>query len=335
MKDKKDGLIIAYLSGYCSREDKERLDAWMDESPGNRKYFNELKMIWENSAADFSRIKVNIGASWENIREGISGNAGDVREIRPFYSRAALRIAASVLVLLSLGYISFRVISSNRSARSDIVLAKTGSGVREVKLPDGSTAWLNDDSRIMYPEEFGARSREVSLSGEAFFEVEKNRRKPFVVETGHSRTEVLGTSFNINERLEANEVVLTVVSGRVAFSGTGSRPGMLVLEAGEQAKLSASNGSLVKAEKFNPNSLAWKTGILVFENDSLARVCRILSGHYKRPVIPELPGLEGSKKLTASFDNRELEEVLKIIALTLDLSVRYEDNRVILTRGSH
>ena len=106
-------------------------------------------------------------------------------------------------------------------------------------------------------------------------------------------------------------MILTVISGKVAFSGVDTPEARLELGHGEQAALSARDGSLSKAGNDNRNFLAWKTGILVFENDSLEGVCRILSNHYKRDILPGKP--DTPKRLTATFDNRELEDVLTVL----------------------
>ena len=331
MKEMEEELIIAYLLDDCSPGERVRVETWINDSPENKKDFEEMKVIWENSGNDYSGIRFNADISWNKIWEAVSKERSASVGYKRISGRAFLRVAASIVLLVGLGYLSFRIISNNGILSTELIIVETSVEKSEVELPDGSCAWLNKNSSINYPERFASRSREVRLTGEAYFEVSKNRRKPFIVSTDHSRIEVLGTSFNVNSGIPDRNVIVSVVTGRVALSGIGDPLERIILEPGEQGIHSFADGSLQKARKTDTNFLAWKTGILIFENTSLTEVCNILSDHYDQPILVERPDLIEPKMLSATFNNKELGEILKIITMTHDVSLRSEDEEVILS----
>jgi transmembrane sensor len=330
----KEELIIAYLNSDCSPEEKKRVEAWINDAPENTKHLNELKFIWDNARSDFSGIPVNSESSWSSIQEAITkeksqGGILQRGKVRNMSGRTFLRIAASIVFLISIGYLSVREFSSNRTFHSELVSVETTSESSEVELPDGTLVWLNDNTTLSYPEKFRSNSREIKISGEAFFDVKKSKRKPFIVETDNARVEVLGTSFNVNSDAPGKKVIVTVVTGRVSFSNINDQVNKIILEPGEQGTFTPFDGRLQKSENSDNNFLAWKTGILVFENESLTGVCSLLSEHYNLTVGMDNQDLLESKMLSATFNNKELEEVVSIIAMTLDVSFRYEGGRII------
>ncbi|MFC2113055.1 FecR family protein [Bacteroidota bacterium] len=326
----KEELIIAYLGNECSPAERDMVEAWINDAQANKKHFNKLKFIWENSESDLSQVRVNTGSSWMRIEESIS-KAGYIGSKRPSMSaRTFMRLAASVILLIGIGYFSARLVSSGRTTSSELVTVETTSEISEVELPDGSRVWLNNNTMISYPEKFKSDFREINLRGEAFFEVKKNKRKSFIVENDYARIEVLGTSFNVNSGNPGSKVVVSVVTGRVAFSNIYGRVNNIILEQGEQGSLSLPEGSLSKTENTNKNFLAWKTGILVFENNPLTEVCDILNKHYHQVIRADSLEMLNSKMLTATFNNKDLEDVVSIIAMTLDVSIRYEGEQIIL-----
>ena len=167
------------------------------------------------------------------------------------------------------------------------------------------------------------------LEGEAFFEVEHNKRKPFIVHTENTVTKVLGTSFNVKSEA-SGDVQVTVVTGSVAFSGIENINNRVVLKKGEMGLFSAQNQTVEKQQNENINFLAWKTGKLSFRRMPLEEVCEILSKYYKTKVYI---GNESLKQinLTANYDHKKLKEVLEIMELTLNIQYQYSDTAVILT----
>src|SRR5690606_39189801 len=136
----------------------------------------------------------------------------------------------------------------------------------ELTLADGSIVWLNSNSKLYYPDEFGSE-RKVYLEGEAYFEIKPDPNKPFRIITGKGVTEVLGTAFNLNST--GDKVTITVMEGMVAMYPEKQSEKKIILEKGESGFFHQAENELSKILMDDPNFLAWKTGIVRFEDSSL------------------------------------------------------------------
>lgn len=222
----------------------------------------------------------------------------------------------------TLTYQSNKQASDGHEERFNTLITPRG-GQYALKLADGTKVWLNADSRLQFPINFDGKERVVQLIGEAYFEVVKNKAKPFKVITGQKIVEVLGTSFNVsaynNEPYHA-----TLLNGAVKLKfGTGSST---VLSPGMQATLNSKQSfdvSAVNAE----DAIAWKKGIFLFENENIQRVMQKLARWYNVEV--EYKGDVYGKKLGGSVSRYEnLNDLLKTIELTGKVHFKIEGRRV-------
>ncbi|MGN7721651.1 FecR family protein [Chitinophaga sp. 22620] len=157
-------------------------------------------------------------------------------------------------------------------------------GEYRLTLPDGSRVWLNAASSVTYPTAFTGESREVSITGEAYFEVAKQAGKPFRVKAGAMSVEVLGTHFNINAYTEEKTVKTTLLEGAVKIAASGKEA---LLKPGQQAGLQG-NGSLNVKDNVNLDEVvAWKNGLFQFNDADMPAVMRQLENWYDVKVIYE------------------------------------------------
>lgn len=325
----KDESIIAYLNNECSLNEKSIIENWIRKSTENRHRFEELKTIWEHSEMDISQLPADHGPSWDRISKAVSEERSEIKTVRILQPGIFWRIAASAAIIIGLGYLSVRYLGGKYPVGAEMATVSTDSIRSDVELPDGSRVWLNSSTTISYPSKFSRKSRMVNLSGEAFFEVSRDRSRPFTVEFENSELTVLGTSFNINASDPQNRQVVTVVTGKVAFHDAADPSGGTILEQGDRGVYSALSGTYTREKNRDQNFLAWKTGILVFENTPLGEVCKVLQSHFGHQVLIEGPGNE-ERILTASFDNKELKDVMVVLTMTLDLSYRVEGDKYII-----
>jgi len=144
-------------------------------------------------------------------------------------------------------------------------------------LSDSTRVWLNSESELRYPVTFSDKEREVTLVGEAYFEVTKNKKKPFIVHSDHQQIEVLGTSFNVSAYANNESIKTTLVEGKVKVNSSTQE---LFLDPSFQAVVDRTNGSLkkqlVKTELF----ISWKDGNYHFENESFETILKTISRWY-------------------------------------------------------
>jgi ferric-dicitrate binding protein FerR (iron transport regulator) len=260
---------------------------------------------------------IDIEEDWKKVRGRL--NKETPRRLYPFW-----RMAAAVILLLGVGFIAQKY----RAPSPEMITVVSGEQMKEVVLPDGSMVTLNRQAELVYPEKFNRRQRDISLIGEAFFEVARNPSKPFQVDVDQKAlVRVLGTSFNINHDASSERISVQVLEGKVAFSSSeGSNEVILVKD--EQATLSG--GVIARVDTADRNFLSWKTGKLFFDNASIGEVINELQAHYQVEMelhmnVPE------KLSFTSTIDNQDLESVLDEIALVLGLEYRYENEKVVFT----
>lgn len=197
-------------------------------------------------------------------------------------------------------------------------------GQYQVNLPDGTKVWLNAASSLRYPVLFGSKERKVELSGEAYFEVAKDKIKPFRVLSNQQVVEVLGTHFNINSYHDEENTRTTLLEGSVkVFSHLAKQS--ILLKPGEQSQVEGSSLS-VKAIDAD-GAIAWKNGFFVFNAENIPSVMRKISRWYDLEVIYE--GNVNDQDLAGSVSCfKNVSEVLNTLELTGLVHFKMEGRRI-------
>jgi transmembrane sensor len=258
--------------------------------------------------------------AWGAFQEKISRNK--IQDKKVSTRIFLIRIAAACIILLGVGW----VISFWLQSRPHTV--QTTWSQKKVPLPDGSTVFLNGHSTLTYPRHFRGKKRTVSLRGEAFFYVTKNKKHPFVVKTNAARIQVLGTSFNVNAPKGKDKVEVLVKTGVVGLSSAESNTKSVILKPGEFGMLKGSH--VTKSAIPNVNYLSWRTKTFRFEKTELGKVISTLNHAYAQQIelssdsIRQLP-------LTSTYDSVKLDTLLASICLTFHLE-RVSSGRKIILR---
>jgi len=180
-------------------------------------------------------------------------------------------------------------------------------GQYQVVLPDGTQVWLNSSSSLSYPTEFAGNSRTVKLTGEAYFEVAKNKDKPFYVEMNNVQVKVLGTHFNISAYADDNDLTTTLLEGSVQISKNGNQA---LLKPGQQAVI-GSNANAITVSKAHINeAMAWKNGYFMFNDDNIVDIMKKVSRWYDADV--EYHGNFSSQRFGGTFTrSKSITDLLK------------------------
>ncbi|HMH21377.1 MAG TPA: FecR domain-containing protein [Puia sp.] len=196
----------------------------------------------------------------------------------------------------------------------------------QVVLPDGSRVWLNNASSLRYPTSFAGNTREVELTGEAYFEIAKDAARPFEVRVNDMKIDVLGTSFNVMAYANESAVKTTLLSGGVkVFWGDKHS----ILKPGQQALVNASGLKLT--DEVNIDAvIAWKNGFFNFDNADIPAVMRQIGRWYDVEVNYEgtMPVRSFGGKMNRNLHLSEVVEILK----TSDINCRIEGRKLIVTR---
>ena len=198
-------------------------------------------------------------------------------------------------------------------------------GQYQLELPDGSLVWLNATSSIHFPTSFVGKERRVEITGEAYFEVSKNRDMPFVVTVNGAEVQVLGTHFNINSYNDEDDIKTTLLEGSVKFvSGTSTN----ILKPGQQSQL-AKNGNVKMASDVNIDEVvAWKNGLFAFENASIETVMRQFSRWYDVEI--EYRGKTDDLFIAEMRRNIKLSDALRALELTGKVKFDIDGKKIIV-----
>lgn len=279
-----------------------------------RKYLKEMDEISKSE-------QVNIDKAWDKLYSRIENDKLLEKKKTNAFMQPVFRIAASVILLMALTFTAV-YLGTDGFGKNKTSIISAGADQRNIRvdLPDGSSVFLNRNSSIEYPERFSKQTRTVKLQGEAFFDIESETGRPFIVETAAANITVAGTSFNVNS--SDNNVEVFVSTGKVVLNSNDGKESM-ALEPGEIGSLV--NNTVSKNINTDPNYMAWKTEILEFNGDSLGKVFSDLQRVHNINIETEDSGIS-ELRITSVYDRQSPETIIRIICLTFNLGYEKEGN---------
>lgn len=316
-------LVQKELSGEISFEEAQALKVWM-KKPGNEQLYQEIKKIWDISGQMESAYQPDTESSWQQIAFKLQ-NDNRKKGSKVIQWPSLAKMAAALALIAGVAYVLTLWLSN-----TGWVERHSGAGQISMFLPDSTKIWLNKNSVVKYSPSFNENEREVYLTGEAFFEVKRNEEKPFVIYSGAARTQVLGTSFNLEAYENDEAIELIVMEGKVSFGPVEYPSNAVLLEPGYKASYSKKNGLITKVENGDNNFIAWKDKRLVFRGTELKQVFTILEDYFEVEFKVENDAILNCQ-FTSTFDHPQLKEVLEVIALATNISFTKEKNTYIIS----
>lgn len=311
-----DQLIANRLLGTISEEESVFLDDWIEQSIENRRLYSEQKKLWDLFSIYQKVQKIDERKAYQKISNQLFSS----KRTSPFIW--IQRIAAVLLlpVILTSAFYFYSEKANHNQFSTVYNTVETPLGMRSsLTLPDGTKVWLNAGSSISYPVLFASDSRTISLTGEAYFEVKKDKNWPFVVSTKKMNVFVTGTIFNCNAYPENDQIQTVLVEGEVTLINQSTTE-IATMNPGELATFNNSNQQITKTKTDLQKYVAWKSGKLMFRDDKMNKVVEKLERWYN--VEFEIEDHEIANYVyTATFVDESLDQVLKM--LTLSAPIRY------------
>ncbi|MCY1719355.1 DUF4974 domain-containing protein [Prolixibacteraceae bacterium Z1-6] len=314
-----ENILSKSITSELSNEEQNILESWIAESEHNTKEYEAYVQLWEKSKELVYSDSIDVDDSLHKTKAKISGFK------RSWNFATLIRQAAAVLLLsLSLSVL-FHYISTNEkdSAQNEQpiyqeITAAYGTKTK-VTLADGTSVWLNSGSILRFPSTFkNCNRREVELRGEGFFDVEKNQKKPFIVNTHMLDVKVYGTSFNVCAYEDYSNMTVALVEGKISLmkQSVGENKELIALNPDEVVEYDAYNRKLYhSSDNYMDKYTAWKEGQIIFYNDPIERVAQTLEKWYNVEINIVDPSLH-SYCFTAKFLDESLEHVLKLLCLS-------------------
>ena len=266
--------LYKFFDGKASRAEKEAVRTWLESSPEN-----EQELFREREFFDAM------------ILSGSMKAAGMEKKSRPFYRTAlleAIKIAAVFAITVACGTYFYK--SEIRKIGEAMNTITVPAGQRaNLTLPDGTNVWLNARTKMRYPAAFTGNKREITLDGEAYFEVTHNVDKPFVVQTNKCNVEVLGTKFNVEAYGDSEDFCTSLMEGAVRVSDKEEPLESIVLTPNHQVSLI--NGHLQSKPIADFDPFRWKEGLICFKNMNFKELMARFEKCYGIHIIIENPKL--------------------------------------------
>lgn len=312
-------LLSKYLTGDISSEEKQTLFLLLKENTELKKEAADI----QNLSALVSMVREEHPASDMQYRLFVH-----LRKKRTFLFN--MRKIAGYAAIMVFSVLSTYLLMINMGGRGEELARyqefSTPPGQRaRVLLADGTEVWLNANSTLRYPEHFDLKQREVELHGEAFFEVEKNKEKPFVVRTSKMDIQVTGTKFNVSAYEAEKYFVTSLVEGAVSVFCANDRNRTFSLRPQQQIIVSDSSSEVALFE--NTDFLSWREGVFVFDDMSLTDIIKKLELFYDVSIVVKNTKL-GNYRYTGKFRQRDgVESVLRKLQIVYPFTYTKDDER--------
>lgn len=302
-----DELIGKYLAGEASAEERDIVNSWCRENEANVQYFNHLRMIFDRAATVQETIDVDADAAWNKVKSRLRQNEKAVPLEPARSSWTFLKIAASVIIILGVGFFAYRTTLGPAKPLEVIADVRTVTDT----LPDGSEVVLNKKTQLTYSYNKAKKEHVVKLNGEAYFDINHNKDEEFLIDASGVFIRDIGTSFNVKAYPDSATIEVVVEEGEVIFF-TETDSG-LSLKAGGKGVYNKITKQF-SVDMPEANVAAYKTKTFVFSGTRLEDVAKQLNGVYDKKVI--IADAIKDCVITVDFNNERIEEIAAIIVET-------------------
>ena len=322
--------IMNQLEGRLSQREEKELSSWLEEDPKHREEYALIaKIVQEGRKKEFPGDP-DVLEQWEKFVFPSEPAPGRNPLLAGFLSSCKQigsilhppRLAFAVLILCIIGASASWYHHSIHSLNTILTANRQHS---HIQLPDGSTVYLNSGTELSYPKKFHGNARQVTLQGEAFFDVTQSG-SPFVVKTSEGNITVLGTRFNIWAREKRTRVI--VEEGRVRLTAN-AMDSSVVLFKNELSEIIQNHAPTQPVAAASEELPGWRSGKLVFTRTMLSELVGEIGRYYDVRISIHNPKLK-TKTLTAHFDRLPLQQVLYAICTTLEIRYQYENGSYVL-----
>ncbi len=321
-------LLHRLIAGTTTEEENRQLMEWFRQCASKEEFFMLFETAWKESPDEMPRDVQE--RMYRRLSRELDEKKTKTILLRSRFSWKVWPQIAVACIIIVLGLVNYRMNDKQKqlSTQNFTVLAEKGQRAF-ITLPDSTKVWLNSDTKISYPADYGLKERSVTLVGEAYFEVAKNPDKRFIVEAKGMQVEALGTSFNVNAYQNDNKIIASLFSGSVRVSYDRH---VAILKPHESVKVDLLNRSFSRYKDESMQNIAlWRKNEITFDGESLEEITHIMSRLYNTTICIEDESL---KKVCyiGTIRNNNLENFIDIINLTTPVVYENKGDTVFLRK---
>ena len=328
MSNLSEDIINKYLTGQCTEEELVEVNTWMKESEENARQLFRMEEIYHlgkfNQYADGQRM----ARAEKQLYRKLDEEKGKQNKILRMHRW--MRYAAAIAVILVIGGgAGYWFYQSGTDQQMMVAVANEGI-VKEVVLPDGTKVWLNNSAILKYPREFSEKERNVHLEGEAYFEVTKNRHKPFTIQSDAMRVRVLGTRFNFKCDKRCRIAEATLIEGEIEVKGN-KEEGQIILAPGQRAENIKNNGRLTVKQVDAKMDAVWHDNLIPFQKADIFTITKALERFYDVKIILS-PDIQSNKTYSGVLKRKsDIESVLKSLQNSIPIDYKIVGSNIFIS----
>lgn len=317
---------------YYLRTDESAIHFWEDWISRNPEKLDEVL----NAERLIDALTLRLPTDEFNIEKNrfedfLSDSAATIEETKispQKFNGKRFALILSIFFIISIGSIFIYKQSKNPSTVQSYVTRYNGhQKISIIWLSDGSKITLNANSTLTYPKKFSAQKRDVKLSGEAFFEVAKDKSRPFTVQANGTKTRVLGTKFNVSAYQDMDKIKVALLEGNVEFSASNQNQKML-LKPNEMAVFSSKSKRIEKTRFDKNDILEWKNAVIAFHNASFKDIQSTFLNVYGITLLNKTD--DTLWNYTGRFEKTDYLTVIKSICFSKNLTFNQLDQTITL-----
>ncbi len=319
--------IIQYaLGNIFDVEEKNEISQHLMDNKESREFYNSIKNTWAlTKGGDEGK---GLAAEYEKL-------SGQIVKTRNLFLQSVLKYAAVLVLAVAVSYSLFKFLVGAENPAMNEVICPAGQ-IAEVVLSDGTHVWLNAESSIRYPSAFNGENRNLELTGEAFFDVTKDPKNPFLVNANDMQVKVLGTSFNVSAYPENNILETTLVEGKIELLNQQGKK-ILNMKPGQKASYNLAEKKVLLSEVDTRFYSSWKEGKISFYNERLEPIMDKLERWYNVEFVFRDDEIKNYRFTGTILKHKPLYQVLEVIKLSSPINFQViqkseAKNKIILSK---
>lgn len=332
--------MVRVFQGTQTEEEMRLFTQWYRVSQENKELFFRLKEVYQLSARVGKPAGEMLETSWKRLvakLDHVSDSPSSLPSLESNRSHFGVffhRYAGVAVILILLMVTGIFLLSKNNQPAQWVEI-RTGalSKPEIVRLSDGTTVLLNASSCLRYPEKFDAKSREVFLDGEAYFDVAKHERKSFIVHVGNQQVNVLGTEFNILGYASYPYVITTLVNGRVRlgiYDDKNSLMNEVTMHPNQQLYFDKQTNQTVLSTANIADATSWIDGVYSFRDVELEDIARRLEKIYSIKIVIQ-DSIAAKERYTGKFfSDQTMRETINVLNFKKQFIIQHRGDTVIL-----
>lgn len=326
MKKLNDEILARFLMGECTEDELREVNSWLGESTENTRELFRLEEIYHLGKIDDTSDEKDVEKAEKRLFKRLEQEKSKQHKVRRIYGwMRYVAMFIGIFILGGVGYMLFQ----NQDRSEPLLTVTTQDAIKEMKLPDGTTVWLNKNTTLKYPREFLASGRKVYLEGEGYFDVKRNPERPFIVQSEAMQVKVLGTVFNFRSDKVKMSAVATLLKGEIEVKGNHEE-GMIVLAPGQKAELNGVTRRLV-VKQVDTGFENWHDNQFIFDKADIYTIARTLENSYGVKIILA-PDIDVKKTYSGTIKKKKnVEEVLNLIKNAVPVEYKVVGGSVFLS----